>query len=170
MKKTVQRSLALVLFLLMLLALPAMAGEAPIYTDEADALNSLGLFQGTGNGYELERAPTRAAALVLLVRLLGKEAEAKAYAGDCPLGDVAGRWMAPYVGWAYAQGITKGTSDTTFEPDKAVTRQELATFLYRFSGAEAVEADVVAVIGSKAVLYRHSEMREKDGKETIVLP
>ena len=36
--------------------------------------------------------------------------------------------------------------------------------------AESVEADVVAVIGSKAVLYRHSEMRERDGKETIVLP
>ena len=36
--------------------------------------------------------------------------------------------------------------------------------------AEAVEADVVAVIGSKLVLYRHSELRERDGKETIVLP
>ncbi len=36
--------------------------------------------------------------------------------------------------------------------------------------AEAVEADVVTVIGSKAVLYRHSEMKERDGKETIVLP
>lgn len=36
--------------------------------------------------------------------------------------------------------------------------------------AERVEADVVAVIGSKAVLYRHSEMKERDGKETIILP
>lgn len=36
--------------------------------------------------------------------------------------------------------------------------------------ANAVSADVVAVIGSKVVLYRHSERKEKDGKETIQLP
>jgi RNA-binding protein len=49
--------------------------------------------------------------------------------------------------------------------NSSYTAREAAEIL-----AEAVEADVVAVIGSKAVLYRHSEMREKDGKETIVLP
>ncbi len=156
MKKTVQRSLALVLFLLMLLALPAMAGEAPIYTDEADALNSLGLFQGTGNGYELERAPTRAEALVLLVRLLGKEAEAKAYAGDCPLGDVAGRWMAPYVGWAYAQGITKGTSDSAFTPDAYADARMFSTFVLRALGyteeaGDFIYADAVAKAGTVGI-------------------
>ena len=36
--------------------------------------------------------------------------------------------------------------------------------------ASAVSADVVAVIGSKVILYRHSDRKERDGKETISLP
>ena len=36
--------------------------------------------------------------------------------------------------WAVEQGITTGTSDTTFEPAKACTRSEIATFLYRYIG------------------------------------
>jgi len=45
------------------------------YTKEADLLNSLGLFNGTQNGYELNRVPTRVEAAAMLVRLLGAEDE-----------------------------------------------------------------------------------------------
>ena len=97
MKKCVKSVLALVLTLALLASLPVLAA-----TDEAaaaaDALAALGLFRGTENGYELDRAPTRAEALVMLIRLLGREEEALAYDGDCPLADVAGRWMAPGPG------------------------------------------------------------------------
>ena len=48
------------------------------YTNCADSLHEMGLFQGTQNGYDLDRTPTRAEAAVMLVRLLGKEAEVKA--------------------------------------------------------------------------------------------
>ena len=47
------------------------------YTNCADSLHEMGLFQGTQNGYDLDRTPTRAEAAVMLVRLLGKEAEAQ---------------------------------------------------------------------------------------------
>ena len=43
------------------------------YTNCADSLHEMGLFQGTQNGYDLDRTPTRAEAAVMLVRLLGKE-------------------------------------------------------------------------------------------------
>lgn len=49
--------------------------------------------------------------------------------------------------------------------NSAYTAKEAAQII-----AEATESDVVSVIGSKVVLYRHSEMKEKDGKETIILP
>ncbi len=36
------------------------------------------------------------------------------------------------VMWAVANGVTSGTSDTTFSPDATCTRGQIVTFLYRF--------------------------------------
>ena len=36
------------------------------------------------------------------------------------------------VGWAVEKGITKGTTETTFSPESACTRGQIATFLYRY--------------------------------------
>ena len=38
--------------------------------------------------------------------------------------------------WAVEQGITKGTSDTTFSPDATCTCGQILTFLYRCLGDE----------------------------------
>ena len=54
----------------------ATAGAAN-FTNCADRLKDVGLFQGTNPGYQLDKAPTRAEASAMLVRLLGKEAEAE---------------------------------------------------------------------------------------------
>ena len=60
-------------------AMLASGAGAADFTSNADVLNSLGLFQGSEAGYDLDRAPDRAESATMLVRLLGKEAEAKAY-------------------------------------------------------------------------------------------
>ena len=39
--------------------------------------------------------------------------------------------------WAVEQGITKGTGDTTFSPDKTVTRAQFVTFLWRLANSPA---------------------------------
>ncbi|MBR4656088.1 MAG: S-layer homology domain-containing protein [Oscillospiraceae bacterium] len=137
-RKTRFAALLLAVMLLLGLFVSARASES---SDAADTLNALGLFRGTGNGYELDREPTRAEALTMLVRLLGKETEALAYAGDCPLLDVAGRWMAPYVGWAYEAGITKGVSGTAFDPDSTASGKMYATFVLRALGYREEEGD-----------------------------
>ena len=64
-----------------------------------------------------------------------------AYAGDCPLRDVAGRWMAPYVGWAYEAGITKGVSDTAFDPDGTASGRMYAAFVLRARGYREEDGD-----------------------------
>ena len=49
---------------------------------------------------------------------------------------------APYaqaVVWAVAQGITNGTTETTFGPEATCTRGQIATFLYRAAQAEQAE-------------------------------
>lgn len=72
-----KRKLRMVLAGVLAVASLAMTAGAASYDNCADRLSDLGLFQGTGNGYQLDRAPTRAEAATMLVRLLGAEAEAE---------------------------------------------------------------------------------------------
>lgn len=44
------------------------------------------------------------------------------------------KWYADAVAWMKENGITKGTTDTTFSPANPVTRAQFATFLWRLAG------------------------------------
>lgn len=51
-----------------------------------------------------------------------------------PFSDIpSGEYYAEAVRWGAAKGIVTGTSKTTFEPDKLITREELATMIYRYA-------------------------------------
>ena len=125
------------------------ASLAADFTPCADTLHSLGLFQGTESGYALDRTPTRAEAAVMLVRLLGKEADAKALAYTAPFTDLA-VWEQPYIQYLYDNGLTQGTSATAWSPEDKCDAQMYAAFLLRslgysdadgdFSYADAIEA------------------------------
>ena len=43
------------------------------------------------------------------------------------------QWFAPQIIWAYRQGIAAGTTKTTFAPDEAITREQIAAILYRYA-------------------------------------
>ena len=107
--------------------------------EAADALHELGLFNGTGTDlrgypiYELDRAPNRHEAVTMLVRLLGKEAVAEETPWTAPFTDVA-TWAKPYVGYAYDNGITLGTSRTTFGGKADTTVTQYLTFMLRTLG------------------------------------
>ena len=123
------------------------------YTNCADSLHEMGLFQGTQNGYDLDRTPTRAEAAVMLVRLLGKEAEAKTLTYTAPFTDLKG-WEKPYVQYLYSNGLANGTNRTTFNPTGKCTAQMYAVFLLRalgysdtadFSYANAIETSTCRI-------------------------
>mgnify|MGYP005835181273 FL=1 len=67
-----------------------------------------------------------------------------------PFADARSGWYRDAVAWAYRTGIVSGTSDTTFSPDQAVTREQIAVILMAFAaqvpGAErpAAPADLAA--------------------------
>lgn len=102
----------------------------------AEALNTLGLFQGTDKGYELDRAPTRLEALILFIRLSGKEvdalylSEAESPFEDTPAWDGA----AKYLGYAHENGLAEGISDTRFDPNGTASAQMYITFVLRALG------------------------------------
>ena len=89
-----------------------------------------GITKGTsGTMFSPDAACTRAQAVTFLWRAAGSPAP-KATA--MPFADVkAGSYYYDAVLWAVENGITKGTSDTTFSPDVKCTRAQIVTFLWR---------------------------------------
>lgn len=108
-------------------------------TAVADKLYILGLFQGTGTDpqgkpiYDLHVKPTRQVAITMLVRLLGEEKEALSSNLKHPFIDVDA-WASPYIGYAYANGLTKGISDTKFGSQDLASANQYLTFVLRALG------------------------------------
>ena len=119
----------------------ALDTEDP-YLSSAEALHDLGLFQGTGTNadgtpiYDLDKTPSRNQTLIMLVRLLGKEAEAKSGTWDIPFTDVSAE-MKPYVGYAYANGLTTGYTAESFRGGQKVSGNQYVSFLLRALGYES---------------------------------
>lgn len=99
-------------------------------TPLADYLKEIGLFQGTGSGYELQGIANRAQAAVMVVRLLGKEAEAIAANLQHPFTDVP-NWASPYVGYLWTNGLTKGVGETLYGSEQLINANQYMTFMLR---------------------------------------
>ena len=81
---------------------------------------------------------TRAQAVPFLWRAAGSPAPANS---ATPFTDVAAdSYYAQAVAWAVENGITKGTSDTTFSPDAHCSRAQIVTFLWRAQKSPVVTA------------------------------
>ena len=106
-----------------------------------------GITKGTtATTFEPKKPCTRAEVVTFLWRAKGQPAPQSSVN---PFVDVErGKWYTEAVLWAVAEGITTGTSATTFEPTKVCTRAEVVTFLWRTvgehdsSGAENPFVDV----------------------------
>ena len=128
-----------------LLALAALCSALPVYAADAptgaaaEALHALGLVGGYGNNadgsvnFALGDKLTRAQAFVLVVRFTGAEKDATANVQKHPFTDVPA-WANPYIGYVYANGITKGVSETKFDPDTEVSEAAFLTILLRVLG------------------------------------
>ncbi|MDR1117508.1 MAG: S-layer homology domain-containing protein [Oscillospiraceae bacterium] len=113
----------------------------PAYTetnmDYALVLKELGLFIGSGKGFELERQATRLEALIMFIRLIGEESEALGHTAVHPFSDVpkwGGELADKYVAYAYDKGYTNGTSANKFSPSLPVTAEQYMTFVLRAMG------------------------------------
>lgn len=133
MKKAVT-FLILILLGSFLVVSPLHAKEyQPQFESEAEVLKELGLFKGTEQGFELERQPTRLEALMMLLRMLGLEEEAKAETSAIPFQDV-NDWWKPYVAYAYKNKLTLGVSETEFGSTTLANEQMFVTFVLRSLG------------------------------------
>lgn len=99
-----------------------------------------GLFQGFEDGtFQPDGEMTRAMLVTVLWRLAGSPESDAAH----PFTDVpAGVWYEKALSWAYEKGIILGVTATTFAPNESVTREQMATVLFRYAAPSAVQADL----------------------------
>ena len=132
--------LSLLLLRSMLAALCVPGSAAHVSAAEAiDTLETLGLVRGTGNGFEPERSATRGEAAVMLLRLLGKEAEAEQEQGKCPFYD--GGWAARYLTYAARNGLVRGQSSNWYGREEAVSVRDYLTMVLRALGYQDTAGD-----------------------------
>lgn len=132
MKKMTTRLLALCMAVL-LLATCASAAYSVKQVDQADALNYLGLFLGTGKSYALEAKLNRSQSITLILRMLGEATAAEAGTYKHPFKDVPA-WASAYVAYAYEKGYVKGYNATTFGGSDPVTDYQYLTMVLRALG------------------------------------
>lgn len=116
-------------------------------------LASLGIINGTGGGYfEPTLYVTREEFVKMLAGVAG--ANVNGYTSS-RFPDVSlSRWSAPYIAWAADRGITTGTDGGNFAPTMRITREEMATMIYRYvqSAGKTLPAKNAPVIFADANL------------------
>lgn len=141
-KRLLSLALALCLVCSLLPGTALAAGENPFTDvpashwahDDITYVYENDLMNGTdGSLFSPESTTTRAQVVTVLYRLAGQPAAD----WENPFWDVpASAWFHDAVTWAWENDITGGVSSTHFGAGNAVTREQLAAFLYRYAGAQ----------------------------------
>lgn len=131
--------------LVMLLAVVLLLGAVPAaafagFTDvPADALYApavqtcaeQGLFQGTSpTTFSPDLSMTRGMFVTVLGRMENIDPTQADASGFMDVPEDA--YYAGYVGWAARSGIVAGVSDSVFEPERGISRQEICTIVHRY--------------------------------------
>ncbi|MCI9512723.1 MAG: hypothetical protein HFF61_00115 [Oscillospiraceae bacterium] len=111
------------------------------YASAVDYVSTTGLMQGSAGLFRPGEAMNRAMLVTVLYRMAGSPAvEGTSLFTDVP----AGKWYTDAVLWASKNGIVQGQTADTFAPNASITRQQLATFLYRYAQAKPVQSNLSA--------------------------
>ena len=107
------------------------------YHTGVDFMVKNGFMNGVADdAFDVDGNLTRAQLVTILYRIAG-EPESTA---TNPFADVAdGQWYTNAVIWAAENGIVKGVNTTTFAPNDQITREQIATILFRYAKADKVE-------------------------------
>jgi len=145
------------------------------YEDAVDWAVGNGITQGTdATHFSPDGICTRAQAVTFLWRAAGSP---KPETRTMPFTDIpAGSYYYDAVLWAVENGITKGTSDTTFSPNMTCTRAQIVALLWRSekspaAGSRNLFADVKSsAYYADAVLWAAKEDITKGTTNTTFSP
>lgn len=119
------------------------------YHEGVDYALTNSLMNGVGGGrFEPDGQLTRAQLVTVLYRAAGEPDTGKQVN---PFTDVADdTWYTKAVIWAANNGIVNGVAKNVFAPDASITREQIATMLYRYAGAEAAKEDKLSAFPDAA--------------------
>jgi hypothetical protein len=63
-------------------------------------------------------------------------------------------WFFGSVEWAFSQDIVEGMDETTFAPNAPLTREQMATMLYRYANARGIELPITRI----GVFHDHADI------------
>lgn len=89
-----------------------------------------GLMRGVSKTTFAPDAPTSRA---MVVAILWRQAGSPAPGQENPFTDLRQDWYIDAVAWAAENGVVFGTDATTFDPDAAITRQDMTVIFYRYA-------------------------------------
>ena len=108
------------------------------YVGAVDYAVRNGLMGGTSaNTFEPESAMTRAMLVTVLWRYEGKPMGYQNTFSDVNAKN--GSWYIDAVAWAAANGIVGGVGNNKFDPDGNITREQMATILYRYAKKKGID-------------------------------
>ena len=88
-----------------------------------------GIMGGMGDG---TFAPTGTTTRAQIVQILYNLEGTPAVSGTTPFTDLTANWYKPAILWAYQNNVVAGTSPTTFDPERPVTREQIAVILTEY--------------------------------------
>ncbi|MDO4799989.1 MAG: S-layer homology domain-containing protein, partial [Bacillota bacterium] len=183
--------LALIALLLSSLAFASFAEDSTaLYELVGEKLKHVGIITGdTSGNLKVAGTVTREQAIVILLRMMGKRAEAEAYPKQQVFTDVPStHWAASYIAYAKNAGLTNGVGNNRFGLGNSVTGIQMASFMLRALGYQAtwgvddimkmaadqglmhevnVQAKDVMIRGKTFVMMRNTLRSKAKGSEEI---
>lgn len=112
------------------------------YADAVQYVYENGMMSGTS---ETTFSPDLTTTRGMIVTILYRMENEPAVTGTTAFTDVAAdQYYANAVAWAAQNGIVSGTTATTFAPNNAITREQMAAILYRYAQFKGYDVSVKA--------------------------
>ena len=158
--RNLKKILALVMALVMSLSLVTIANAADFtdnddisYEEAADVMNAIGVIEGYEDGsFDPNGTLVREEAATLVTRMLLGSNASNLGIESSSFDDVdASMYYAEPIAWASSNGIVTGYDETTFGPNDAITREQMAAILCRYADYKghdtSVSYDYLATFG-----------------------
>jgi len=105
------------------------------FFDDVRYVTEKGLMNGSNLFFSPDAYATRAQIVTVLWRMAGSPAAGS----NAGFTDLTQDWYKEAVNWAAEKGITVGVGNGRFDPNGIVTREQFATFLYRYAVMQKVD-------------------------------
>lgn len=119
------------------------------FFDAVKYVNQSGIINGVSDN---KFAPNENTSRAMIAQILYNIADKPTVTANTPFIDVkTNSWYSNAINWAYQNNIITGTSDNTFSPDNAITREALAVILYRYSGSPKIDGNLDKYIDANEI-------------------